>query len=97
MRSARFIGFLLMPRDQILAADDEAGLRPAEQLVAGEGDEIGALGDRLRDRRLMREPEAGEIDQRAGAEIVDQRHLAAHAPAPRASRAATSLVKPSMR
>ena len=73
-RSARFIGLRLMRGDQILAADDEAGLRPAEQLVAGEGDEIGALGDGLAHRRLVREAEAREIDQRAGAEIVDERH-----------------------
>ena len=66
-------------RDQVLAADDEAGLRAAEQLVAGEGDEVGAVGDRLRDGRLVREAEAREIDQRAGAEIV--------APAARCARA----------
>ncbi len=65
-----------MLRDQVLAADDEAGLRAAEQLVAGEGDEVGAVGDRFGDRRLVREAEAREIDQRAGAEIVDQRHVA---------------------
>ena len=48
------------PRDQILAADDEARLRAAEQLVAGEGDEIGAFGDRLAHRRLVREAEAAQ-------------------------------------
>ena len=61
-------------RQQVLAADDEAGLRPAQQLVAGEGDEVGAVGDGLGDRRLVLEAEAREVDQRAGAEIVDQRH-----------------------
>ena len=63
-------------RDQILAADDEAGLRAAQKLIAREGDEIGAGGDGFLDRRLVRQPVAGEIDQRAGAQIVDQRHFA---------------------
>ena len=39
---------LLDLRDQVLAADQQAGLRPAEQLVAGEGDEVGAGGDGFR-------------------------------------------------
>ena len=67
---------ILDPPDQILSADDEAGLRAAQKLVAGEGDEIGAGGDGFLDRRLVRQPITGEIDQRAGAEVVDQRHLA---------------------
>ena len=71
-------------RDQILAADDEAGLRTAEQLVAGEGDEVGAVGDRLAHRRLVPEAEAREIDQRAGAEIVDERHARVAARSPQA-------------
>ena len=33
-------------------------------------------GDGFGDRRLVREAEACEIDQRAGAEIVHQRHAA---------------------
>ena len=32
--------------------------------------------DGFLDRRLVGQPEAGEIDQRAGAEVVDQRHFA---------------------
>ena len=42
-------------RHEIAAADDEAGLRSAKQLVAGEGDEVGALCHRLRDGRLARQ------------------------------------------
>ena len=72
-------------RDQIGAADDEAGLRPAEQLVAAEGDEIGAGLERLGDGRLVRQAPAVEIDQRAAAEILDQRQAVRDAPAPRAA------------
>ena len=36
-------GVLGDARHQLLAAGDDAGLRPAQQLVAGEGDEVGAL------------------------------------------------------
>ena len=86
-----------MLRDQLLAADDEAGLRAAEQLVAGERDEVGAFGDRFGDRRLVRQAAARQIDQRAGAEIVDERHVVLRARAPQARARATSLVKPSMR
>ena len=41
--------------DQVLAADDQPGLRAAEQLVAGEGDDVGAGGQRLLRRRLGRQ------------------------------------------
>ena len=61
-------------RDELAAADDEAGLRAAEQLVAREGDEVGALGDRLGDGRLARQAVGGEVDEGAGAEVVDERH-----------------------
>ncbi len=36
-------GFFLILRDQVLAADDQPGLRPAQQLVAAEGDDVGAV------------------------------------------------------
>ena len=36
------------PLDELGAADDDAGLRPAEQLVAREADEVGAVRDRSR-------------------------------------------------
>ena len=57
-----------------LAADDEPGLRAAEQLVARERDQIGAVGDGFRDGRLVREPETRQINQRSRAEIVHERH-----------------------
>ena len=59
--------------DQMPAADDEAGLRTAQELVAGEGDDIDARFDRLARRGLMRQAPGLEIDQRAAAEILDQR------------------------
>ena len=45
-------------RDQIGAADDEPGLRAAQQLVAAEGDEVGAGLQRLGDGRLVRQAPA---------------------------------------
>src|SRR5208282_6110182 len=62
------------PRDEIAAADNEARLRAAQQLVAAEGDEIGSLPQRLRRGRLVRQPPAREIDQRTAAEILDKGH-----------------------
>ena len=56
------------PTDQLRPAADDPGLRPTEQLVAGEGDEVGAAGDALRHERLVR-----ERSQAARAEIVEQR------------------------
>jgi hypothetical protein len=38
--------------DQVLAADQDAGLRPAQELVTTEDDNVGAGGDGLGDRRL---------------------------------------------
>src|SRR5256886_10434063 len=44
---------LLEPRDDGLLADDDPGLAPAHALVAREGDEVHARGNRLRHRRLV--------------------------------------------
>ena len=60
------------PLDQVGAPDDDPGLRAAEQLVAGEADEIGAGGEASARGRLVRQPH-----ERAGAEIVDERQLVA--------------------
>ena len=59
--------------DEVGAPDDEPGLRAAQQFVAAEGDEIGSLVQRLRYRRLVRQPPALEIDERAAAQILDER------------------------
>ena len=52
-RRARWSGMAPKPLDQLGAADDDPGLRAAEQLVAGEADEIGAGGERVGDGRLV--------------------------------------------
>ena len=54
--------------DEVGAADDDPGLRAAEELVAREADEVGAFGDARRRRRLVT-----EVEQRARAEVVDER------------------------
>ena len=56
------------PLDELRAADDDARLRPAEQLVAGEADEIGARGEARGCGRLV-----ADVEQRPRAEIVDER------------------------
>ena len=56
------------PLDELGAADDDPGLRPAEQLVAGEADEVGAGGEARPRRRLV-----ADVDERARAEVVDER------------------------
>ena len=44
------------PLDEIGPPGDDAGLRPSEQLVGAEGDEVGAVGERLHRRGLAGEP-----------------------------------------
>ena len=73
-RSARFIGFLRMRAIEILAPDDEPRLRSAEQLVAAERDDVGAVRERFARRRLVRQAVVLEIDEHAAAEIDDERH-----------------------
>src|SRR4029079_11087305 len=58
--------------DERGVADDDARLRSAEQLVAAEADEVGARGERRARRRLV-----GEVDERAGPEVVEERHAEA--------------------
>jgi hypothetical protein len=60
------------PLDELPAADDDPGLRPAEELVAGEADQVGACGQALLRRRL-----ALEMDEHAGAEVVHERQTGA--------------------
>src|SRR5215212_6145623 len=54
--------------DKVGAADDDSRLRTAEQLVAGERDEISARSQALARRRLVR-----QLYEDAGAEVVEQR------------------------
>ena len=58
--------------DELGTADDDAGLRAAEQLVTGEADQVGARSQaRTRDRLVP------EVDERSGAEVVDEDELVA--------------------
>jgi hypothetical protein len=83
-RSARLSGLLLDPRDQVGAADDEAGLRAAQQLVAAERDQIGAGGQRLRTvgscgrpQRPGRQAAAAQVHHQRQAVLVRDRAIAA--------------------
>ena len=73
------------PLDELGAADDDARLRPAEQLVAGEADEVGAGREALARGRLV----ARSVDERARAEVVDERQPVPRA-RPRPARAASA-------
>ena len=68
-RSARCERVAPQPRDELGAADDDARLRAAEQLVAGEADEVGAGRERRGDERLV----GRAASEAAGAEVVDER------------------------
>ncbi len=61
--------------DQRLAADDQPGLRAAEQLVAAEGDDVGAVAQRFLHRRLFGQAPAREVEQAAAAQIFQQRQI----------------------
>ena len=58
------------PFDEVGAPDDDPGLGPAEQLVAGEADEVGAGGKALLGRGLVL-----EMNKHTGAEVVDEREV----------------------
>ena len=62
--------------DQLAPADDDAGLRAAQQLVAAEGDEVGAAADAFGDDRLLRQAVGRQVDERAAAEILHDRDAA---------------------
>ena len=74
MRSARASGWRRMLPDRGGPPDGDPGLRAAEQLVAAEGDDVGAGGDAVAQRGLL-----GEQRQRresAAAEVVDEHRAA---------------------
>src|SRR5207245_5801455 len=54
--------------DELGPTDDDACLRPAEQLVAREADEIGPGRERLARSRLV-----ADVHERAGAKVVEER------------------------
>src|SRR5204862_7426827 len=62
-------------RDRSRSADAEPGLGPAEQLVAAEGDDVGALPNRAGDRLLRRKTVLRGVEERTAAEIVDVRDV----------------------
>ena len=59
--------------DRGLGAEQDAGLRPAQQLVARERDSIDAAGERLGHGRLAREPPPREVEQQAAPQIEQTR------------------------
>ena len=65
---------LLQFCDEFFFADDAADLRPAEQLVAREGDEVAAGFERLRDGRvvLARKARRREVYQHAAAQVLHE-------------------------
>ena len=66
-------------RHRLLAPDQQARLRAAEQLVAAEGDERGPRPHRALDRRLVGSaPGSSARQQHAGADVVDHRPPSAH-------------------
>ena len=74
------------PLDEVGAPDDDAGLRAAEQLVAGEADEVRAGGERLARGRLARRSSRRALRSRG------RRAAAARAAArPRRARRAAAL------
>ena len=80
------------PLDEVGAPDDDAGLRPAEELVAGEADEIGAGGEARRGGRLVADVERARPSR-------GRRRAAARArcATPASSASAGCSVKPTTR
>ena len=59
--------------DPTLLAEHDPRLGTADQLVAAAGDQVGPRRDRFGQRRLLLETELGEIHERPGADVVDDR------------------------
>ena len=59
------------PRDEVGATDDQPGLRPTDQLVAAERDQVGAGGEALGRRRLVGEAESRGLEQGPAPQVVD--------------------------
>ena len=74
-RTARAIGCARSLATQVGASDDDPGLRSAEQLVARARHQVGAVGERLGHRRLVRR-HAVLVMQQPGADVEDERHAA---------------------
>ncbi len=95
MRIARASGWRLDALHRVGSADDDAGLRAAEQLVAREADQRRAGLDALAGGRLV--DQVGQVEQRARAEVVDQRDAVRGCQRRPARGAAALAVKPTMR
>ena len=63
------------PLDELGISDHDPRLRPAEELVPGEADEVGTGLEALANRRLLAQQSTVRRGQRAGAEVVDQRQV----------------------
>ena len=79
-------GVAAEPRHEVRATHDEPGLRAADELVAGERDEVGAGGQPLARHGLMRQAERGRVEEGAGTEVVDERDRPCAERGPRARR-----------
>src|SRR5690606_11453428 len=64
---------LLDFRDELTATDQNAGLWPTEQLVAGKGDQIGACCNRFAWRWLMWQTPGLQASERARTEVFHKR------------------------
>src|SRR5205085_3985821 len=60
--------------DELRAAGDDPRLRPAEELVAAEADEVGAGREGGLSGRLSAYAGEREVDERSGTEVVHKRH-----------------------
>ena len=90
-RSARWSGWRRRRSTSVGAPDDDPGLRAAEELVAREADEVGSRGEARGGGRLV-----AEVEQRAGAEVVDERQPGSRAISA-SSCVETDAVKPTIR
>ena len=66
---------LLQLRNQLALADDNPGLRPAQQFVAGKADQANTRRNHLLRHRLFWQPVQAQIHQRAAAEIGNHRYI----------------------
>ena len=65
-------GVAAEPLHQLAPADDDTGLGPAQELIAGEHGQVGAGRQALLHCRLRGQAEAGGVQETAGAQVVEQ-------------------------
>src|SRR5690554_2101322 len=62
-------------RDEIGPTDNASGLRPAQELIATEADQVASAGDALLDHRLRPQPVLARVEQGAASKVFNEKEV----------------------